>query len=89
MDSESLDVDGNPLYVNARCTIVSVWHQAFSGYIGKKVVVAKLRGESAWIYNDQPIRYRTNRKGRDVVDHDPKTIQTVIGVAHLRLRINE
>jgi hypothetical protein len=86
-EEPALDIDGNRLYENARCTIAAVHHPAFSKEIGRKVVVARLRGQMAWIYNDQPVRYRINRAGRSVVDHDPRCIQTATSAEFLWLNV--
>lgn len=84
-EEPSLDIDGRALLVRSRCTIAAVHHPAFSADIGKKVVIAKLSGQQAWVYADKPVSYRINRAGRTVVAHDPRTIQTVVSTAYLRL----
>ncbi|MGF6604362.1 hypothetical protein P3T23_009117 [Paraburkholderia sp. GAS448] len=88
-EEPAFDIDGRQLFINSRCTIVAVHHPAFSADIGKKVVIAKLSGQTAWVYADKPVRYRVNRAGRDVVAHDPKSIQTLTSTAYLRFTVDD
>jgi hypothetical protein len=88
-EEPAFDIDGRQLFVNSRCTIAAVHHPAFSADIGKKVVIAKLSGQTAWVHADKPVRYRVNRAGRDVVAHDPRSIQTLTSTACLRLTVGD
>jgi hypothetical protein len=47
--------------------------------LGKVVVLTHVDRElgAAFAYSDEPVTYKTNRKGRKVIDHDPKCIQSV------------
>jgi len=40
---------------------------------------------SVWAHDDKPVKYRTNRNGRRVVDYDPRCIQTLYGIEQLRI----
>lgn len=81
----TLDVDGTPLFDGARCVIVDVPHPQRNNELGSCIIVAKLAGEQVWTYKDEPLRYRTNRAGRQVIAHDPKCIQSLYMAAELRL----
>lgn len=70
-----------------RYRIARVHHPVFSNDIGKVVVIVRVNPEyrSAWVYEEGPIRYRTNRKKERVVASDPKNIQTVVSLDSLEL----
>lgn len=67
------------------CTIVGVHHFCFVRDIGKRVVIVKVSPDfnSVWAHDDRPIRYRTNRQGRQVIDFDPRCIQHCISIQYL------
>lgn len=71
-----------------RCEIVKEPREAFRDRIGKVVVIAKVYPKEGCVfaYDDKPITYKTNRKGRRVVDHDPSCIQTVYCIDALRVK---
>jgi hypothetical protein len=71
----------------SRCVIAAVHHPCFRRDIGKVIIVDKVYPDhgSVLAHNDEPIRYRVNRAGRRVVDHDPRCIQTYYSIDALRL----
>nr|BCT99929.1 hypothetical protein [uncultured bacterium] len=86
------DDDGGPaesveFKPGQRCEISSVHHPAFASYIGKRVIIVKVHPDTrqVWAHDDRPIKYKTNRAGRRVVDSDPSCIQSIYGFDQLRL----
>lgn len=69
-----------------RCVIEWEPRDAFKKNLGKVVVVAKVNEEtdSVWVHDDRPVTFKKNRKGRRVVDFDPRCIQTVYSMEALR-----
>lgn len=40
----------------------------------RKVVIHEISGRTAWVYENIPVRYRINSKGRLVIDFDPSCV---------------
>lgn len=59
----------------------------FEDNIGKKVIITEVRPDTrqVWAHDDKPIRYRMNRNGRKVVDHDPRCIHSIYGFDDLKI----
>lgn len=72
-------VDRSAYAPGVRCQIVAVRWRFDLHRLGKVVVLTKVDHQlgSAFAYNDDPVTYKVNRKGRKVIDHDPACIQTV------------
>jgi hypothetical protein len=68
-----------------RYRIARVHHPVFNGDLGKIVVIVRVNPEfrSAWVYEEGPVLYKTNRKKERVIASDPKNIQTVVSLDSL------
>lgn len=73
--------------VGLRCEVMSVHHPVFKKEIGKMVIVTKVNLDtgSVWVHEDRPITYRKNRKGRTVVQSDPRCIESIYSMDELRV----
>jgi hypothetical protein len=70
-----------------KCRVVGVHLACMAKDIGKVVVVTRADPDLQVLFahDDRPVTYRTNAKGRRVVDHDPRCIQTVYSMRYLRI----
>ncbi len=70
-----------------RCEIIGVPYAHNSANAGKRIIIVKVNPDfcSVWAHDDKPVKYRTNRNGRRVVDYDPRCIQTLYGIEQLRI----
>ncbi|HDZ5419520.1 TPA: klcB [Vibrio harveyi] len=70
-----------------RCQVISVHHPVFENDIGKFVIITDVSSSSSqvWAYDDKPETFRINRKGNRVIEHDPKTVQSIYSFKQLRL----
>lgn len=48
----------------------------FPDRIGKRVVIDEVMDNHLWCYDDKPVQYRINNKGRKVVEFDPSCVTT-------------
>lgn len=80
-------IDAGGIAPGARCQVVSVHHAAFASRIGRVIVIVEVIPELGlvWGHDDSPVTYRINRLGRRVIDSDPRCLQTLHSINHLRL----
>ncbi|MGZ8181799.1 MAG: klcB [Methylobacter sp.] len=73
--------------VGQRCQIISMHHPVFAKEIGKVVIVTKVNpaNRSVWAHDDKPTKFRINRNGRQVIEYDPRCIQSGYGFDQLRI----
>lgn len=85
---ENNDAGSAALEPGRRCEVVT---SRFPADVGKLIVVTRVNRDcgSVWGYDDKPIRYRTNRNGRRVVDYDPRCIETIYRFEQLKILTNQ
>lgn len=66
------------------CRVKGVHHPCFSRDIGKEVIICKLASNhQAWVCENLPISYKTNRAGQQVVARDPQCCQQLLSLKDL------
>jgi hypothetical protein len=76
-----------PFQIGQRCEIVSIHHPCFAKMIGSRVVITKVCPDTfqVWAHDDKPVRYRINKQGRQVIDYDPKCVQSLYSFDQLKV----
>jgi hypothetical protein len=80
------ELDRSAFVRGAKCQIIQVHWRWDVRKLGKVVVLTHVDHElgACFAYNDEPVTYRLNRKGRKIIDHDPSCIQSVYSLDDLR-----
>lgn len=85
---ETGDATAAPFEPGQRCEVAT---SRFPSDVGRRIVVTKVNRDfrSVWAHDDKPIRYRTNRNGRRVVDYDPRCVESIYGFEQLKILTNQ
>jgi hypothetical protein len=68
--------------IGSRCRIIET---RFPRELGNVVIISKISETCVYVYDDRPIRYRINRRGKKVIASDPKCVQSLYRYDQLQL----
>jgi hypothetical protein len=68
--------------VGSRCRIIET---RFPKELGNIVIISKISETCVFAYDDKPIRYKINARGKKVVASDPRCVQSLYGYNQLQL----